>query len=310
MAETVEQEASLTRLVEYDTYGIPATAIYYDESFNCRGLFTPQSVRDLADSIRDTGLQFPVVVEPWERDGFPYRLLAGHRRYVATVRLLSWETIPASIRRNLTERQARLLNFTENLERKDLNPLEEAQALGRLFPEGVSLRVAAAELKRPTNWVHDRLRLLTLPEEVQQLAASGLLGMVHIKMLVTLPPDRQIDAARKIVEAKREHGRRASLKHLEPAYRRKFGFRKSKAEINRMVGVMLGRGIEGLGPRMGAWCAGYISDEEILKDIKDATLKVAGNFEATYGDDDSRRKTERTTRHRRSPAKGRKRPAR
>ena len=65
------------------------------------------------------------------------------------------------------------------------------------------------------------------------------------------------------VDAKREHGKTASLKHLDPKYRRKFGYRKSKAEINKMVATMLGRGITGLGPRMGAWCAGYISDAEL-----------------------------------------------
>ena len=115
----------------------------------------------------------------------------------------------------------------------------------------MSLRTAAAELKRPTRWVHDRQRLLMLPAEVQQLAAAGLLGMVHVQVLLALPADEQTVAARKIVDAKREHGKTASLKHLDPKYRRKFGYRKSKAEINNMVGKMLGRGITGLGPRMG-----------------------------------------------------------
>ena len=69
-----------------------------------------------------------------------------------------------------------MLNFVENLERKDLNIAGRGAGLARLYPDGVSLRVAAAELKRPTRWVHDRLRLLTLPEEVQQLAAAGLLA--------------------------------------------------------------------------------------------------------------------------------------
>jgi hypothetical protein len=96
--------------------------------------------------------------------------------------------------------------------------------------------------------------------------------MVHVQVLLALPPDEQTVAARKIVDAKREHGKTASLKHLDPKYRRKFGYRKSKAEINNMVGKMLGRGITGLGPRMGAWCAGYISDAELEEDIQAATL--------------------------------------
>ena len=268
MAETLQHE--IERLTRYDAYAIPVASIFYDESFNCRGPFTRESIDDLAASIRDNTLEFPVIVQPWMKDGKDYRLLAGHRRFAAVTEVLKWATIPASIRRNLTERQARVLNLTENLERKDLNPLEEAQALGRLFPEGVTLKAAAAELKRPTRWVHDRLRLLTLPEEVQQLAAARLIAMCNVQVLMALPPEEQLAAARAIVAVKREHGKTASLKHLDPKQRRAFGYRKSKAEINNMVAKMLGRGIEGLGPRMGAWCAGYISDAEFEKDIEEA----------------------------------------
>jgi ParB/RepB/Spo0J family partition protein len=212
--------------------------------------------------------------------GFDYRMLVGHRRYKAIETFLKWSLIPAMIRAGLSDHEARMLNFVENLERKDLNILEEAQALGRLYPNGVALRVAAKEIKRPTQWVHDRQRLLTLPEEVQQLAATGLLAASNVKVLTALKtPAEQIEAARKIVAAKQEHGKTASLRHLSPKYRRKFGYRKSKSEINRMVAKMLGRGITGLGPRMGAWCAGYISDAEIERDIKEAALTGDGNFE-------------------------------
>ena len=125
--------------------------------------------------------------------------------------------MPAMIRAGLSDHEARMLNFVENLERKDLNILEEARALARLYPEGVSLRVAAKELKRPTRWVHDRQRLLTLPEEVQQLAAAGLLGHVNVKVLARLRrrTSRSTPPARSW-QAKREHGKTASLRHLEP----------------------------------------------------------------------------------------------
>ena len=267
MGETVQYEAGLERLPQYDGYAVPVADVFYDESFNCRGPFTLQSIQDLAASIQESTLETPVIVQPWGKDGFAYRLLAGHRRFVAVTRILKWTTIPASVRLNLTEHQARLLNLTENLERKNLNPLEEALALKRLFPEGVSLRVAAAELKRPTGWVSDRLRLLTLPEEIQQLAAAGLLAMCNVKVLIALPPDQQIVAVRKIMEVKQQYGKTASMKHLNPKFRRKFGYRKSKEEINRMVAKMLGLGITGLGPRIAPWCAGYISDREIEQDM-------------------------------------------
>jgi ParB/RepB/Spo0J family partition protein len=302
MLETLQRDAEVERLSQYDAFPLPLRHIYYDADFNCRGWFTLQSVSDLAENIRLRGrgvelkgLDCPVVVQPiadmagQQPAGFDYRLIAGHRRFKAIEVFLKWTRIPAMIRAGLSDHEARMLNFVENLERKDLNILEEARGLQHLYPDGVTVRAAATELKRPTAWVHDRLRLLTLPEEVQQLAATGLLGAVNIKVLIALAtPEEQIAAARKIVEAKRECGKTASLHHLDPKYRRKFGYRKSKAAINQMVYKMLGCGITGLGPRMGAWCAGYVSDAEIEKDIEEAALTLAGNADLTgdnsYGD--------------------------
>jgi ParB/RepB/Spo0J family partition protein len=290
MAEAVQCEAGLERLKQYDAFPVPVSRIYFDADFNCRGAFTLQSVSDLAESIRLrgggielTGLDYPIVVQPIadmtgkKPEGFDYRLIAGHRRYRAMEVFLKWTRAPAMIRSGLNDHEARMLNFVENLERKDLNPLEEARGLARLYPDGVSLRVAAAELKRPTGWVHDRQRLLTLSEEVQQFAAAGLLAMCNVKVLSALPPDEQIAAARKIVQVKQEHGKTASMRHLDPSCRRKFGYRKSKEEINRLVAKMLGRGITGLAPRIGAWCAGYVTDAEIEKDIREAASTVAGD---------------------------------
>ena len=189
----------MQRLEQYDTYPLPLDRIWYDADFNCRGQFTLESVMDLAANIRLRGggvelkgLDFPVVVQPLadvggeKPAGFDYRLLAGHRRFKAVQTFLKWPCIPSMIRPGLSDREARMLNFVENLERKDLNVLQEARALGRLFPEGISLRAAAAEIKRPTRWVHARLRLLTLPEEVQELAASGLLAMCNVEMVADL----------------------------------------------------------------------------------------------------------------------------
>lgn len=278
----------MQRLEQYDTYPLPLDRIWYDVDFNCRGQFTLESVMDLAANIRLRGggvelkgLDFPVVVQPLadvggeKPAGFDYRLLAGHRRFKAVQTFLKWPCIPSMIRAGLSDREARMLNFVENLERKDLNVLQEARALGRLFPEGISLRAAAAEIKRPTRWVHARLRLLTLPEEVQELAASGLLAMCNVEMVADLKtPAEQILAARRIVAAKREHGPTAYRQHVGAKYRRKFGDRKSKQEINRLVSKMLDRGITGLAPRVGAWCAGYITTAEIERDIQDAVGEV------------------------------------
>jgi ParB/RepB/Spo0J family partition protein len=250
----------MKRLTNFDAYEIPIADIYYDESFNCRGSFTLQSVVELSDSIKEIGLQFPVVVQPW-KDKF--RLIAGHRRYKACTVFLKWTKIPSVIRADLDEHQARLLNLTENLERKDLNMLEEALAIQALYPEGVSLRVAAKELKRPTRWVHARFRLVQLPEEIQQLVAAGRLVTIDIEALWNIPKGEQVESAQKIVRVKRVPG-----KKLPRKLRRKFRPRKTKEQIGKMTGVLLNAGIEGLPPRLLAWSAGYLSDREIRRDIK------------------------------------------
>jgi len=254
----------MKRLEQYDVYDLTITDIFCDSSFNCRGSFTLPSVHDLAESIRENGLQFPVVVQPWEGK---WRLLAGHRRYRAISIFLKWTTIPASIRFNLTEHQARILNLTENLERKDLNMLEEARAIHNLYPEGVSLRKAAAELKRPTRWLNIRLRLLKLPREVQQKAASGVLSAVNIEVICRLDSaKKQIEAAKVIARAKKKG--KTKFQNINPMYKRKFVPRKSKEQISKMIIRLWNMGIEDtLATRLLAWVTGYVTDQEINADL-------------------------------------------
>jgi ParB/RepB/Spo0J family partition protein len=207
------------------------------------------------------------VVQPYDQDGYKWRLLAGHRRFKAVTIFLKWSEIPASVRYNLTLHQARLLNLTENLERKDLNMMEEARAIRNLYPEGVSLRTAAEELKKPTRWIHARLRLLELPEEVQKKAAAGILSAVNIEAIAKLATiEEQIKAAQEISKAK-EKGKTKFL-DVDARYKRRFRDRRSKEQIGQMIKVMFDAGIEGLPTRALAWAAGYVSDEELQMEIK------------------------------------------
>lgn len=260
----------MKRIEQYDVFPVPVSQIYYDVDFNCRGQFTLASVEELARSIEELGLQFPLVVQPAEevegfkQEGFRWRLIAGHRRFRAVTTFLKWTEIPATVWRGMTERQAQLFNFTENLERKDLNVLEEARALGRLFPKGVSLIKAARELKRHTRWVHARFRVLKLPEEVQIKVAAGTLSLVDVEVLSQFDsPEEQIKAANEIAKAKRL-GRKPSDGKLS----RKFRYRKTKSQINRMIAKLMDSGIDGLTTRALAWTAGSISDDEFEDDIR------------------------------------------
>ena len=260
----------MKRLEQYDVFSLPVSEVFYDADFNCRGQFTLASVEELAQSIDESGLQFPMVVQPveevegFEQEGFRWRLIAGHRRFRAVATFLKWTEVPATVWSGLTDRQARLFNFTENLEREDLNVLEEARALGRLFPEGTSLRAVARELKRHTRWVQARFRLLKLPEEVQIKVAAGTLSLVDMEAVARFEtPEEQIKAANDIAGAKRR-GRHPS--ETKPG--RNFRYRKTKAQINRMIAKLMEQGLDGLTTRALAWAAGSISDDEFEEDIR------------------------------------------
>jgi ParB/RepB/Spo0J family partition protein len=260
-------------LEQYQAYPIPATTIYYDAAFNCRGEVTLQSVRELADSIAQAGrLICPVAVQPWtEEPGYEYRLIVGHRRFRAVTAFLKWAEIPAYICEGLSDHDARMLNVVENLQRKSLNILEEARAIQNLYPNGASVRQAAGELKQSTRWVWVRVRLVRMPEAVQQQAAAGLLSQANLERLAGVEkPDEQIKLASAIVEA-RQRGRGKFLPGLSKTYKRSRV--RPREEINRLVERLLAAGIGGLPPRVAAWCAGHVPDEELLKDIEAERLR-------------------------------------
>ena len=277
-------EVSMERLQQYDVFHLPIEDIFYDEEFNCRGDFTLQSIDDLAASIRLNELQLPIIVQPYEKEpGYKYRLLAGHRRFKAVTQFLEWTHVPATVRENLTEHQARLINLMENLERKNLNILEEAKALRGLYPDGVSLCVASKEINQPTRWVHIRQRLLRLPEEVQKWAAAGMLSAVNIEGIFQLKwADDQIQAAKDITRSKEKYGKTARLR-IRPEYRRKFSQRKTKNELSDMVAHLFSVQCSGLGTRLLAWAAGQLTDAEIERDIQNApTYQQLSGYVSPY----------------------------
>ena len=255
----------MQRVERYDAFDIPVASIYYDSDFNCRGEFTPQAVFELSQSIEMRGLDFPVVlqracdVKGGLPENYEYRLLCGHRRFKAVTQFLKWTSIPATIRIGLTDREARLLNLTENLERHDLNPLEEAVAIHRLFPEGATLETAARELKRSINWVKTRFDVLRLPEELQQLVAARVLSLRSVSALMSLPATMWIEAARKAVL-----GDRTGI--MAPVGRR-WRRAKKRTEIITLIERMFELGLSGLYTRLLSWTMGHVTDEEILQEI-------------------------------------------
>lgn len=270
-------------LTEYTAYPVPMTQVWVDPEFNCRGRFTPESVAALAKSIRDTGLKYPVYVQPWDKNpGFVYRLVAGFRRFAAC-RLLHMSEIPAIItEKDITEFEAHKLNLLENLERQDLNILEEAQGLKRLFPLRETPGEIAKELNRPRQWVYRRLGLLDLPHEVQLMCASGRLAQSDLDIVLAYreDPAKARETAQKLVSAKGESDPRKAreARNKLKRGRRVADPKRTKAEIAEMIGLMFRLGINGLPTRVAAWCAGTITTEALMGDLKEEKRELMSNL--------------------------------
>ncbi|MGD8498041.1 MAG: ParB/RepB/Spo0J family partition protein [Chromatiales bacterium] len=161
-----------------------------------RGEIKPEALQELADSIRAQGLVQPVVVRPVE-GGF--ELIAGERRWRAA-QLAGMHRIPAVIR-EIPDQAAAAMSLIENIQREDLNPLEEAQALQRLIAEfGLTHQQTADSVGRSRTAVTNLLRLLELSDEVKTLLADGALEMGHARALLALNGARQAQAARHVAQ--------------------------------------------------------------------------------------------------------------
>ncbi|KDB50546.1 parB-like partition protein [Sphaerotilus natans subsp. natans DSM 6575] len=181
------------------------------------------SLFELAESIRSQGVMQPVLVRPVEpRDGLPmYEIIAGERRTRAA-RLAGLSEVPVLVR-DVPDQAVAVMALIENIQREDLNPLEEAQGVQRLITEfGLNREGAAQAIGRSASAVSNMLRLLNLVEPVQQMLTAGDLDMGHARALLSLDRARQITCAHEIVARKlsvRETERLVNRQHEDEAIR-------------------------------------------------------------------------------------------
>ena len=161
-----------------------------------RRSFDEDALRELAASIEAVGVIQPIIVaEVGER----YSIIAGERRYRAS-RMAGLEEIPAIVR-NWDEQRRLEAALIENLQRDDLNPIEEALGVKRLMEESSLTQEKVAErLGKSRPAVANLLRLLTLEESVQQLLIEGKLSAGHARALVTVDKKRQVQLANLTVQ--------------------------------------------------------------------------------------------------------------
>jgi ParB family chromosome partitioning protein len=172
-----------------------------------RGRYQPRSVFDeaalaeLAESIKAQGIVQPVVVRPVgeaEHGGTLYELIAGERRWRAA-QLAGLHEVPAVIR-DVPDESAIAMALIENIQRENLNPLEEAVALKRLMDEfGMTHQQVAEAVGRSRAAVSNLLRLLELWLQVKPMVEAGELDMGHARALLPLPVEQQLAVAQKVV---------------------------------------------------------------------------------------------------------------
>ncbi|MEN8762507.1 MAG: ParB/RepB/Spo0J family partition protein [Thiogranum sp.] len=168
-----------------------------------RGKYQPridmhnESLEDLADSIRAQGVVQPIVVRPV--DGTNYEIIAGERRWRAA-QLAELQDVPVVVR-EMDDRTAIAVALIENIQRENLNPLEEAHALQRLIDEFEMTHQQAAEaVGRSRTAVSNLLRLLELGEVATGMVQRGELEMGHARALLALHGSKQADAAHHVVD--------------------------------------------------------------------------------------------------------------
>ncbi len=157
------------------------------------------SLYELAESIRSQGVIQPILVRPLQSGD--YEIIAGERRFRAA-RLAGLDTVPVLVK-PVADEAAAVMALIENIQREDLNPLEEAQGLQRLVTEfKLTHEQAAQAVGRSRSAASNLLRLLNLAEPVQQMLMAGDLDMGHARALLALPAAQQVMSAHEIAARK------------------------------------------------------------------------------------------------------------
>lgn len=161
-----------------------------------RTLIEQEQLQELSESIRQQGVISPIIVRPIASGR--YEIIAGERRYRAS-RLAGKKTVPAIVR-EVDDKNALAMALVENMQREDLNAVEEAMGVSRLIEEfGYTHEQAAEAIGRSRSATTNLLRLLNLTEAVKQMLADGKIDMGHARALLALAGAEQIQVANEVV---------------------------------------------------------------------------------------------------------------
>ncbi|MEB5476198.1 ParB/RepB/Spo0J family partition protein [Acinetobacter sp. ESL0695] len=170
-----------------------------------RGIYQPrrtireEELVDLSASIKKHGVMQPIVIRPVDDEQHPYEIIAGERRWRAA-KAAGLTEIPAIVR-NLNDQVAIALALIENIQRQDLNPIDQALALQRFHDEfGLSHQEIADTVGKARTTISNLLRLLTLQDFVKDLMQEGVLDMGHARAILTLKAKDQEKIAQIVID--------------------------------------------------------------------------------------------------------------
>jgi len=256
----------------------PVAKIFADHDFNCRmDAVTPMDVIDLAQSIAEKGLLQPIIIRPCgeienDPEDFDHVLVAGYRRLQA-YRVNNHPVVPCILRSAQGKGTYKALNLIENLKRKNLNMLEEANGVEEYYNAGWSRDGIAKMLGVSSGWVQVRCMILDLEPEVKSEIAAGMFTTTHVRRLYSIKDrDEQLAVAMKIKEVRQKGDISASTveKILDGGKKPKATSKKRRTvnEIETMMETLHATfGKYGLAGRSLAWAAGHVVEYEIQQDI-------------------------------------------
>lgn len=163
-----------------------------------RTVFDDEKIEELARTIHIHGVIQPIVVREFDQDKF--EIIAGERRWRA-MKKLEWEEVPAIVK-NLSDSETASVALIENLQREELSPIEEAMAYGKLLEiHNLTQEALAQRLGKGQSTVANKLRLLKLPQEVQNALLNKLITERHARSLIPLKnPQLQVQVLAEVIE--------------------------------------------------------------------------------------------------------------
>lgn len=159
-----------------------------ESKFQMRRKITPDSLKELVDSIKEKGIIEPVIVRP---GGEGYEIIAGHRRFLAA-KEAGLEEIPCIVK-EVSDNEAAEISLIENIQRENLNPIEEALAIKRLTQKfNLTHEEVAKKIGKSRVYVTNILRLLKLPPEIKEKIEKGELSEGHARVLLSIKDEEEM----------------------------------------------------------------------------------------------------------------------